>query len=273
MNLLEIGVVGFAATSSLMTTLWIVSIDLEDVSIVDLFWGPAFVLNAATGLWLTGAGSSLRWLMFGVVFVWGTRLALHLAMRKVGEAEDHRYAKMRETHGHSFWWKSLWIVFLFQALLASTISLPIHAVMLKGGSVGVLSLLGGSLAMVGVLIEATADRQLRVFLESEESSGRVLKSGLWRYSRHPNYFGDAVVWWGFGLIALEVGAWYALLGPILMTFLLLRVSGVALLEKTIVTRRPEYEDYIRRTSPFIPWPPKVLENPSDVGRHSKETPY
>lgn len=254
---LELFYVSFGVTGSIGFALWLASIPLRNASIVDIFWGPLFVAVALFDALLGGGDPTRRWLMFGAVAVWGCRLAIHLAMRNVGHGEDRRYVAMRKKRGDSFWWRSLYIVFGFQAVLASIIAWPIHAASgVVGVPFGVVGFIGLAIVLIGVVVEATADAQLDAFKRDPTNKGGVMDRGLWRYSRHPNYFGDAVVWWGFGLIALETGAWYALLGPALMTLLLLKVSGVALLEKTIKKRRPAYEAYVRRTSAFIPWPPR-----------------
>jgi len=187
---------------------------------------------------------------------------LHIARRNWGKGEDFRYQGFRARWGGRFWWVSLFTVFLLQAVLLFAVSLPIQAAGAgeTPASLGVFDWLGAGLWLLGFAFETVGDAQLARFKADPASRGRVMDRGLWRYTRHPNYFGDAVLWWGIGLIALAVPwGWLALVGPGLMTFLLVRVSGVAMLEKTIAERRPGYAEYVRRTSGFVPLPPKPTE--------------
>jgi steroid 5-alpha reductase family enzyme len=251
--LTTLGVVG-----ALMVALWVVSVLVRDASIVDLFWGPGFAVTAWTSHLLTPDPTPRAWLVAILVTLWALRLAAHLARRNLGQGEDSRYRAMRRHHGDRFPLVSLGTVFLLQAGLMWVVSLPLQAVHLRGTEIplGVLDWLGVALWGVGLTFETVADLQLARFRRTPGQSGQVLERGLWRYSRHPNYFGEFLVWWGFGLIALAAGAWWALVGPAVMTVLLLKVSGVTLLESTIVDRRPGYRDYIARTSAFLPWPPR-----------------
>ena len=190
--------------------------------------------------------------------VWGLRLALHIGTRwRKKKEEDRRYQAMRANWGERFPVVSLFTVFLLQGALLWAVSLPVQAGAALGGErpLGLLDLAGVLVFAVGLAFEAVGDAQLSRFLSDPASRGRVMETGLWRYTRHPNYFGDALVWWGLGLVGAASGAWWSLLGPALMTFLLVRVSGVSLLEKDIAGRRPEYVAYIRRTSAFLPLPP------------------
>jgi len=184
------------------------------------------------------------------------RLTAHLLVRNWGQPEDRRYQAIRRNHSPGFSWKSLYIVFGLQALLAWIISMPLHAAIVGTTPLNWLDAVGAALVLTGLAIEASADHQLRRFKADPSHAGQVMDQGLWRYSRHPNYFGEACVWWGFGLIALAAGSGLSLIAPLLMTWLLLKVSGVALLEKDIAERRPAYQDYIARTSAFVPWPPR-----------------
>jgi steroid 5-alpha reductase family enzyme len=243
--------------AALLVAVWAASVRLRDVSIVDVFWGPAFAAVAWTAVAV--AGPSPRGLLAAALATaWGLRLGVHLAARKRGRGEDRRYAAMRAAAGPSFALRSLGTVFLLQAALVFAISLPLQAAAAlgPGAPLGGLDLAGAVVALAGIAIEATADAQLARFLARPGSRGRVMQEGLWRWSRHPNYFGDAVVWWGLGLLGLAAGAPWTLAGPALMTLLLLRVSGVTLLERTIGERRPGYAEYARRTSAFVPWPPR-----------------
>lgn len=241
--------------------LWLISVWKKDASIVDIAWGPAFFVVVLTGVVQQGAGTTTRALLvLALVAVWSSRLAIHLAARARGRGEDYRYAEMRRAHGARFVWVSLFTVFLLQVVLVFIVSLPLQSVFFRSAPprLGALDLVAAFFVLLGIALEAIADLQLTRFRRAPESRGRVLDQGLWRYSRHPNYFGDAVVWWGFGLIGVAGGAWWTIAGPLLMTVLLLRVSGVSLLEKTIADRRPEYTTYVQRTSAFFPLPPKSI---------------
>jgi steroid 5-alpha reductase family enzyme len=243
--------------ATLMAALWAASLRLRDVSIVDVFWGPAFAAVAWTAVLV--AGPTPRGLLAaGLTTVWGLRLGVHLGLRKRGHGEDRRYAALRAARGPRFAVESLATVFLLQAALAWVISLPLQAAAARGpgAPLGLLDLAGALVALAGVAVEATADAQLARFLARPASRGQVMQEGLWRWSRHPNYFGDFVVWWGLGLVGVAAGAPWTLLGPALMSVLLLRVSGVTLLERTIGERRPGYAAYAARTSAFFPWPPR-----------------
>ena len=252
--LVSAAVVGVA-----MFTLWLVSVAVRDVSIVDVAWGPAMWLVAVLALALGTGVFERRLLVFALVGIWGFRLAIHVGRRNRGRGEDDRYVAFRERFGSGYWWISLFQVFLLQGALALVVSLPVQAagVGARPATLGVLDGLGTVVWAIGLVFEAVGDAQLARFAGDPANRGSVLDRGLWRYTRHPNYFGDAVLWWGIGLIGLATPwGWWALAGPALMTFLLVRVSGVAMLERTIGERRPGYAGYVRRTSAFVPLPPK-----------------
>ena len=253
-------VLGFAAAAValLMLGLWALSLRLRDVSIVDPAWGPAFALVALVAA-LTGSGcAGRRWLLLALTALWGLRLGGHLLRRKLGErGEDRRYAAMRERRGERFALWSLPMIFGVQGLLVLIVSLPLQVAADRPGRLGALIVPGLLVFAVGLAFEAVGDEQLRRFKADPSNRGAVMDRGLWRYTRHPNYFGDACVWWGLWLVAVTAGAtWWTLVGPAVMTLLLVRVSGKAMLERDIAERRPEYADYIRRTSGFVPWPPR-----------------
>jgi steroid 5-alpha reductase family enzyme len=194
-------------------------------------------------------------LVLFLVGVWAVRLSLFITLRNRGQGEDHRYQAIRQNHEPGFWWKSLYLIFGFQAILAWIISLPLLAAVLAPAPLNWLDYAAVCLWLVGLFFEAVGDQQLAEFRRDPRNRDRVMDQGLWRYTRHPNYFGETCIWWGFGLFALAGGAWWGLLGPVLMTVLLLRVSGVSLLEKDIGERRPGYRDYVARTNAFFPGPP------------------
>jgi steroid 5-alpha reductase family enzyme len=253
------GVMAAAAALVLagMVALWAWSVRVRDASVVDPWWGPGFAVVAWTSVAV--AGPSPRGLLLAALAsAWGLRLGAYLGWRRRGHGEDRRYAAMRARHGARFARVSLVTVFLLQGALMWIVSLPLQAgaALGRGAPLGPLDALGALVVAAGVTIEGVADAQLARFLARPGRRGRVMDRGLWRWSRHPNYFGDFVVWWGLGLVSLGAGSWWPLCGPAVMTLLLMRVSGVPLLEGTIGERRPGYAAYATRTSAFWPWPPR-----------------
>lgn len=238
---------------------WPVSILKKDVSIVDSMWSLFFVV-AAGAYYLLAPDPGVRAVcMLVFVTVWGLRLSGYITWRNWGEGEDYRYAAMRERNDPGFWFKSLYIVFLLQAAIAWVVSLPLMGAMTGRTPLGWLDAIGILVFGLGLFFESVGDYQLARFKADPANKGRVMDKGLWRYTRHPNYFGDFCVWWGFYLIALSAGAWWSFIGPLVMTYALLKFSGVALLEKDISERRPKYADYRKRTNAFFPWKPRNLE--------------
>lgn len=235
---------------------WIVSLHKNDVSIVDSIWAVMLWAGGIVYAWTASGLSSRGWLVVALLSIWAIRLSVYITVRNHGQPEDRRYQQIRANNEPHFAVRSLYIVFLLQALLAWIVSLPLLAATHGNASVGLLDMLGALLAAAGIGFESIADWQLSRFKALPDNRGQVLRTGLWRYSRHPNYFGECCVWWGFGLLAFAAGAWWSLLGPALMTILLLKVSGVSLLERDIGERRPEYLHYVQSTSAFVPWPPK-----------------
>jgi len=238
--------------------LWVVSLVLRDASIVDRFWGIAFlVIGAATSAASDGASARVHLVML-LTAIWGIRLSLHITARNLGQPEDYRYRAMRRHWGKHFALVSLATVFGLQAVLAWVVSLPLQAAISAKlpPHLTALDLLGAAVWSVGFLFESVGDFQLTRFKSDPRNQGRLMNRGLWHYTRHPNYFGDAVQWWGLWLFAAATGAWWTAIGPALMTFLLLRVSGVAMLEKRLKRTRPEYDEYCRRTSAFVPMRPR-----------------
>ena len=235
---------------------WLVSLVRKDVSIVDSMWSIMFLIAAWAYSVSTIAGPRAT-LVLLLVAIWSIRLAGYITWRNWGDEEDYRYQKIRENNSPNFGFKSLYIVFGLQAGLAWIVSLPLLAAMNSDAPIGVLDAIGVVVWAVGFSFETVGDLQLAQFRANPENKGKVLNSGLWRLTRHPNYFGDFCVWWGFFLVALSAGGWWSVISPLLMSFLLLKVSGVAMLERTIGERRPEYADYIRRTNAFFPGRPKA----------------
>lgn len=240
---------GLAASLALAFATWLVSLVKRDASIVDSVW--SWLILAAGVSYGLASGEVLL-----LAALWALRLSVYITWRNWGEPEDRRYQAIRERNQPGFALKSLYLVFGLQGVLAWIVSLPLLATALAAASRPELKALGMAVVVVGMLFEAIADWQLARFRAQTASHGRVMDGGLWRYSRHPNYFGESCVWWGFYLIALASGGWWAIVSPLLMTVLLLKVSGVTLLEKDLRGRKPEYLDYVRRTNAFFPGPPK-----------------
>lgn len=235
---------------------WAVSVRVRDTSIVDIFWGPFFLLQAvAYRITTPDRGWEPReTVVLILVAVWATRLATHISGRNAGKGEDYRYAEMRRKVGASWSWQSLPRVFLLQGLLAWVIGMPLYAVMSGGPAEWtLLDYAGMGLWVIGFIFEALGDYQLTAFVRDPANKGQTMRSGLWSTTRHPNYFGDAAQWWGLWLIAVAAGGWWSVFAPALMTILLVRVSGMGMLERTIATRREGYADYMRTTAGFIPW--------------------
>jgi steroid 5-alpha reductase family enzyme len=258
-NYLEVLLWCAAAVIALFVVAWAVSVPLRNASIVDVVWGLSFCVIAWTARVVADGYAPRQNLLVGLVTLWGMRLAAYLFWRNTGKGEDFRYAAMRRRAGPSFTRRSLVTVFLLQAAMAWTVSLPIQVGQAAGSprSLGWLSALGVAVWLVGVAMESIGDGQLARFKADPQNAGKVMDRGLWRYTRHPNYFGDFCVWWGIFLVAAEARpAWITVVGPLVMSTLLLRVSGVALLERTIGKRRPEYARYIERTSAFFPRRPR-----------------
>jgi steroid 5-alpha reductase family enzyme len=256
---LDVQLLTLAAAVAVMGSAWIVSLALSDASVADIAWAPSFAA-IAWAAWAVGPGYGARGLLIaGLLSLWALRLGSYIWWRHDGE--DRRYSEMRERHGSSFPIRSLGSVFLLQAGIAWVVAAPVQlaAADPSPASLGVLAVVGAAVALFGLCFEAVADLQLSRFLRRKEegTESGVMDRGLWRYSRHPNYFGNATLWFGVWLIALETGsAWWSVIGPIVMLVFLLRVSGVALTEKTISERRPGYDAYVRRTSAFVPLPPR-----------------
>lgn len=254
--MLTLALSGLVAALALMAAAWLLSLRMRNAGIVDVFWSIAIAGAGVT--WLIGApdGGFRGTLATGLTMIWAARLALHIAWRGRGKPEDRRYREIRARNEPNFALKSLWLVFGLQAVLAWLVAMPLLGAVLGTAPPGILDAVGLALWTGGLLFEGVADYQMYRFQQRPDAADAVMDQGVWRYSRHPNYFGECLLWWGIGLIALAGGAWWSLGGPLLLTFFLLKVSGVALTEKDIAARRPAYRDYIRRTGAFIPRPPR-----------------
>ncbi|MEM1262544.1 MAG: DUF1295 domain-containing protein [Pseudomonadota bacterium] len=245
-----------------LTALWLVSVVIKDASIIDIFWGPGFVLTAWVAYLFSDGIEARKLLIAGLATLWGLRLGIYLAWRNLGHGEDPRYQAMRERAeqaGKNFAVRSYARVYLLQGAVMWIVSLPLQIGQTYDtpDSVGVLAWIGTAIFAIGFLFEALGDYQLAAFKGNPANKGQVMDRGLWRYTRHPNYFGNACLWWGIFIVTLEnpVG-WWGIIAPVLMTFLLLKVSGVSLLEKSLSETKPAYRDYVARTSAFLPLPPK-----------------
>lgn len=238
-----------------MFLLWLLSVRLRDASIVDIWWGPGFALLAAATYWMSEDGNLF---VAALTAGWGLRLGGYLGWRNIGHAEDPRYAAMRRHHGERFARVSLVSVFALQGVLQWFVALPVIVAQAYAGNAATtaLSAVGSGVFVLGLCFESIGDWQLARFRADPGNGAAVMDRGLWRYTRHPNYFGDFCVWWGIFLVCLDTPAViYTLASPLAMSFLLLRVSGVPLLERSIAKRRPSYTEYQRRTSSFFPRPP------------------
>ncbi len=261
MSFLSIYGMALLVIFGLMFILWLVSLALKNSSIVDVFWGTGFVISVWIYFALAPDGFLLRKLLIALLTtVWGLRLSLYVLWRNWGRGEDFRYQVWRKEAGSAWWWRSFFKVFLLQGILMWIISIPLLAAQFHPGPahLTVLDSLGALVWLVGFFFEAVGDLQLARFKANPANKGRVMERGVWSLTRHPNYFGDSAQWWGYYLISASAGGWWTIFSPLIMTLFLLRVSGVALLEKTMAAR-PGYEKYIKTTSAFIPWFPKRKE--------------
>jgi steroid 5-alpha reductase family enzyme len=247
-----LAVVGAAALCTWACSLW-----RRNVAIVDSLWSLMFVLAAFTYAYGASRMAPRSVLVLVLVSVWALRLSVYITWRNWGDGEDRRYQAIRARNEPHFSIKSLYLVFGLQALLAWVITLPLLGALLNPGPLGMLDGAGTMLWIVGFAFEAGGDWQLARFKSVPANRGKVMDRGLWGLTRHPNYFGDFCIWWGLYLLAVSAGAWWSIAGPVLMSVLLMRVSGVTLLEKDIGERRPQYAEYVRRINAFFPGKPKL----------------
>jgi len=256
-GMLRAALLGLAVIAALAVLTWLVSLARRDVSVVDSLWSifitTGGVVYAATLPWANARPA----LMLALAAAWALRLAVYITWRNHGHGEDRRYQQIRARNQPNFEFKSLYLIFLLQAVLAWIVSAPFLAGVSGTNPINLLDIAGAALAVFGIVFEAIGDQQMARFKADPANQGQVMDRGLWRYTRHPNYFGECCTWWGLYLIALAAGGdgWWSIVSPLLMTVLLLKVSGVSLLEADIGERRPAYRDYIARTSAFVPgWP-------------------
>jgi steroid 5-alpha reductase family enzyme len=241
--------------------LWLIALRIKDVSFVDAWWALGMVVLAWTSFFGTGPPTPRKVLLLVLCSAWGLRLGGYLLWRWRKNGPDRRYqtmlGKAQSERGMSFGRAALQLVFALQGPLQFVVALPVQLGQIGGGEIGPLGLVGVALAGIGIVFETVGDWQLVRFKGDTSNRDRILDRGLWRFTRHPNYFGDCCVWWGLYLIAAEsgVGLW-ALPGPVLLTFLLTRWSGMPTIEGRMRRKKPGYEDYMRRTPAFVPWLPK-----------------
>jgi steroid 5-alpha reductase family enzyme len=249
----------FFVIMAMMTILWVISVFIRNVSIVDLFWGFGFVVVSVFYFITTGSIGPRKIIIISLVAIWGLRLSIYLAWRNIGKGEDFRYRQFRKNYGENrYWWISFFQVFLLQGTLMWLISAPLLGAQYYGqnNQLNIFDYAGIAFWLTGLLFEAGGDYQLAVFKADPSNKGKVLDKGFWRYTRHPNYFGDSAAWWGYGLICLAAGSYIPILGSVLMTALIIKISGVAMLERSLKEQKPQYREYIEKTSAFLPWFPK-----------------
>ena len=250
---------GFGMIISCMFLLWLLSLAIKDASIVDIFWGMGFVLSAwyyALFALQSEMGIHQK-ILLALVTLWGLRLAIYLGIRNIGKAEDYRYANWRNEYGDKWWWVSFLRVFVLQGMVMWLIGAVLVPGLANDAALSVFDYVGIIFWLIGIFFEAVGDWQLMQFKNNRDNKGKVMDKGVWRYTRHPNYFGDAMVWWGFFFFAVSASQGICfILCPILMTTFLLKISGVAMLEKSLKKNKPGYDEYIRKTSAFVPMLPK-----------------
>ena len=242
-----------------VTLLWIWSVFIKNVSIIDIFWGLGFVIVNMFYACMSGDLTARKLLVLILVSIWGLRLAIYLAIRNTGKGEDFRYQEFRKNYGPKrYWWFSFFQTFLLQGVLIMVISLPLLGINTSSssGALNGLDYLGILVWLIGFIFEAGGDYQLMRFKQNPKNKGKILDVGFWKFSRHPNYFGDSAVWWSYAIFSIASGYYWQIIGSIIMTLLILKVSGVSLLEKSLKDTKPLYRDYIKKTSSFLPWFPK-----------------
>jgi steroid 5-alpha reductase family enzyme len=256
MDFLSAYQVSCSVVFSMMTALWIASLIAKDASLVDRFWGAGFVFITWALALMSMPLTPIKILLCTIVSIWGLRLSIYIHWRNRGHGEDYRYVEMRKHHGSNFWWYSFLSVFTLQGVLMLLISAPLIFVMSSSEAKDITptAVVGTIFWLTGFIFEAGGDWQLQSFLGNPNNKGQLLRKGLWSVTRHPNYFGDALQWWGYGMFAWSYGILPSItfLGPILMTLFIRKVSGVDLLEKNLINSKPGYAEYIASTPPFFP---------------------
>lgn len=248
---------GLVVALSIGALAWLASLPRRNLGFVDALWPLLFLAMTTSYIADAPAVNERAYLLLFMVTVWAVRLSLFVTLRGWRQREDRHYQALRAGNAPGFWLKSLYLIFGAQAIVAWIVSLPLLGATLGGSPLGALDFAAVALWLLGFGFQAIGDQQLARFRADPANSRGVLETGLWRFTRHPNYFGEACIWWAYYLFAAAAGAWWTIVGPILMTFLLLRVSGVALVERDIADRRPAYGDYSRQTNAFLPGPRKT----------------
>ncbi len=249
----------FLIILTLLTLLWIWSVITTNASIVDIFWGFGFVVVNVFYTFMSGDLNPRKLLVLILVSIWGLRLSGYLAWRNIGKGEDFRYQTFRKKYGEKrYWWVSFFQTFLLQGILIMIVSLPLLGIhsSIDNGKLNILDYLGILIWLIGFTFEAGGDFQLARFKNNMANKGKVLNTGFWKYTRHPNYFGDSAVWWSYAIFSIAAGSYWQTIGSVIMTLLIIKVSGVALLEKTLNNTKPQYKEYVRKTNAFFPWFPK-----------------
>ena len=262
MSFFQIYIQGLLVIVAFFSLFWILSVLLKNAGIVDIFWGLGFVLVATFYFVVTPDISTRKFITMALVVLWGLRLSIHIFLRNLGKPEDYRYREFRKNYGEKrYWWFSYFQVFLLQGFLVWLISAPLLAVnyFAVENPFGITDVFGILIWLVGFTFETGGDWQLTRFKAIPANKGKLLQTGFWKYTRHPNYFGDAAVWWGFAVLSIASGCYLPVLSSLLMTWLIIKVSGVSMLERTMKNTKPGFEDYVKRTSAFIPWFPKKNE--------------
>jgi steroid 5-alpha reductase family enzyme len=267
-EILLIGIYALAVMLIMGFVTWLYSLYRNDVSIVDSLWSLMFLAGAAVYLLMGDAITGRNIILMALVAIWAIRLSGFLTVRNWDKEEDRRYQEIRANNEPNFRIKSLYIIFGLQASLAWIISIPLLLALTADTGFGVIELVACIIWLTGFLFESIADHQLYSFKSDADNKGKVLDTGLWAYSRHPNYFGEFLIWWAYFLFALSSGAWWTIFAPLLMTILLLKVSGVSLMEKGITERRADYRRYIESTNAFFPGKPNRKDVCLEGGQHS-----
>ncbi len=247
----------FIIVIAYMTIWFFIALAKKRNDVADVAWGPGFIVVAVISLIIAANFSHRALIVSSLVFIWGIRLSLHIGKRHIGKPEDSRYAKWRKEWGKAFLIRSFLQVFMLQGLLLFLVGAPIIVINTAPPSpIGILDILGICIWILGFTFETVSDWQLAQFLKIPSKKGEVMTTGLWRYSRHPNYFGEVTLWWGIYIIALSVPTgWLSIIGPLTISFLILKVSGIPMLEEGF-RDNPNFQQYKERTSAFFPLPPK-----------------
>ncbi|PIQ11491.1 MAG: hypothetical protein COW71_00360 [Ignavibacteriales bacterium CG18_big_fil_WC_8_21_14_2_50_31_20] len=244
---------------SLLTILWLISVFIKNVSIVDIFWGLGFLFINLYYFLASDEFYTRKIILLVLVTLWALRLSIYLAWRNIGKGEDYRYQEFRKKYGEErYWWVSFFQVFLLQGILIVLVSLPLLATNFETQNdyLNLFDYLAILFWVIGFIFESAGDYQLSKFKMNPNNKGKVLNTGLWKYTRHPNYFGDTIVWWAYAIFSIASQNYWSFIGSIIMTLLIVKVSGVALLEKSLKDKKLEYLEYIRKTNSFFPWFPK-----------------